>query len=164
MCTFQHCYALFPVDIFISFSSPEYVTPENGGTVEVCLMTSEVLSQPVTLVLLAHESLPPDATGTHQTQPYLPCHPLHHDLVDGADFIGGEYRVQIPARTREQCTDIPVIDDSLAFEGDEVFVVKFDISQLPDGVEPGPSNTTTVRVIDDDGKFLAVLLVFVINT
>ena len=73
-------------------------------------------------------------------------------LTDGLDFSGGEYRVEIPAGTSGRCTNITVTDDSLAFEGDEVFVVKFDISQLPEGVEPGPSNISTVRIIDDDGK------------
>ena len=78
-------------------------------------------------------------------------------LTDGVDFSGGEYRIEIPSGTREHCTNISVIDDSLAFEGDEVFVVKFDISQLPDGVEPGPTNISVVRIIDDDGKSVCYL-------
>ena len=82
-------------------------------------------------------------------------------LTDGADFNGGEYRIEISSGTSEHCTDISVIDDSLAFEGDELFLVKFDISQLPEGVEPGPSNTSIVRIIDDDGK--SVCATFIIT-
>jgi hypothetical protein len=126
-------------DIIVSFSSPEIVTPENRGSVEVCLTASEVLSQPLTVVVLAQERVPADAG-------------------DGVDFSGGEYRIEIPSGTREHCANISVIDDSLAFEGDEVFVVKFDISQLPEGVEPGPSNNiSVVRIIDDDGKSVCYL-------
>ena len=50
-------------DIIVSFSSPEIVTPENRGSVEICLTTSEVLSQPLTVVVLAQESVPADAGG-----------------------------------------------------------------------------------------------------
>ena len=73
---------------------------------------------------------------------------------DGQDFSGGEYRVQFPAGGRRGCTSIQIIDDSIAFEGDELFDIGFDISQLPDGVRLGPRNTATVRIIDDDGKTL----------
>lgn len=60
--------------------------------------------------------------------------------------------MEIPAGSSEQCTEVYVTDDSLAFEGDEVFTVRFDISQLPAGVRPGPNNISTVRILDDDGK------------
>ena len=77
-------------------------------------------------------------------------------MIDGVDFSGGEYRVEIQEGTREQCINIPVTDDSLAFEGDEEFVIKFDISQLPEGVEPGPTNISIVRIIDDDGAYVII--------
>ena len=72
-------------------------------------------------------------------------------LTDGSDFSGGEYRVELTAGASEQCTDISIIDDSIALEGDELFVVGFDRSQLHDGVQLGISNITTVRIIDNDG-------------
>ena len=84
--------------------------------------------------------------------------------TDGLDFSGGEYRVEIPSGTRQHCTDISVTDDLLAFEGDEMFVVKFDISQLPEGVEPGPSNISIVRIIDNDGKSVYCLQTYIIYT
>lgn len=75
-------------------------------------------------------------------------------MADGQDFIGGEYRVQFPDGVSQHCTDIPIVDDSIALEVDELFLVKFDTSQLPDGVEPDLQNTSTVTIIDNDGKLL----------
>lgn len=60
--------------------------------------------------------------------------------------------MQFPAGVSQHCTDIPIIDDSIALEGDELFIVKFDANQLPDGVEPDSRNTSTVQITDDDGK------------
>ena len=60
--------------------------------------------------------------------------------------------MEIPAGVMEHCTDINIRDDSVALEGDEVFSVVFDISQLPDGMELGLVNASTVRIIDDDSK------------
>ena len=59
-------FLLNSADITVSFSSPENVTPENGGSVEVCLTTSEVLSQPLTVVVLAQENVPADARGMYE--------------------------------------------------------------------------------------------------
>jgi hypothetical protein len=118
-------------DLTISFSSPEFTVPEDGGPVEVCLTTSSVVAEDLTVVLLALESLPVDAT-------------------DGQDFTGGEYEVQISAGATEHCAQILINDDSIALEGDEVFIVRFDARQLPDGVQLGPDSTSTVRIIDDD--------------
>ena len=56
-----------PTDISISFSSPEYTGRESDGAVEVCVVTSTVLSQPATVVLLALENLPVDARGKYIT-------------------------------------------------------------------------------------------------
>ena len=64
--------------------------------------------------------------------------------------------MQFPTSAGEQCVEIPIIDDSIALEGDEIFIVEFDSNQLPDDVKPGPVNFTTVSIIDDDGKFGAI--------
>ena len=60
--------------------------------------------------------------------------------------------MEIPAGVMEHCTNIAITDDSIGLEGDELFSVAFDLSQLPDGMELGPVNTSTVRIIDDDSK------------
>ena len=60
--------------------------------------------------------------------------------------------MEIPAGVQEHCTHIAITDDSVALEGDEVFSVVFDVSQLPDGMELGLLNTSTIRIIDNDGK------------
>ena len=60
--------------------------------------------------------------------------------------------MEIPAGVREHCTNIAITNDSIGLEGDELFSVAFDLSQLPDGMELGPVNTSTVRIIDDDSK------------
>ena len=82
---------------------------------------------------------------------------------DGQDFTGGEYRVQFPAGVREHCTEIPIIDDSIALEGDEAFVVKLDMSQLPDGVRPGSTNISSVIITDNDGRLTVVVVFFRIH-
>ena len=64
-------------DLTISFSSPEFTVPEDGGPVEVCLTTSSVVAEDLTVVLLALESLPVDATGKKQTKLTSTMSPLH---------------------------------------------------------------------------------------
>ena len=54
---------LVSTDIIISFSLPEYTAPEEDGKAQVCLTISAILSEPVTVVLLALEKLPVDARG-----------------------------------------------------------------------------------------------------
>ena len=76
--------------------------------------------------------------------------------TEGEDFRGGEYSVEISAGTTEHCTEIIITDDSVGLEGDELFSVSFDVSQLPDGMELGPVNSSSIRIADDDSKTLSM--------
>ena len=51
------------IDALISFESPAYVVPENGGPVEVCLMKSAPTAQGFTVQLEARQTQPTEATG-----------------------------------------------------------------------------------------------------
>lgn len=67
----------------------------------------------------------------------------------GADFIVTSAQVTIPSDETEACTDIPIIDDDLALEGDEVFEV--DVVPPPFLIPPPPSN---VFILDNDSEFM----------
>ena len=67
--------------------------------------------------------------------------------IGGTDFIDEPRMVTIAAGDTEACTRFVVVDDSLALEGDETFVVDFEV---PSGVQSGTPSTTTVTIIDDD--------------
>ena len=47
------------------------------------------------------------------------------------------------------CVNITIIDDIIAQEELESFVVSF---ELPEGVEPGPNPLSRVDIVDNDGK------------
>ena len=67
--------------------------------------------------------------------------------IGGTDFIDEPRVVTIAAGDTEACTRFVVVNDSLALEGDETFVVDFEV---PPGVQSGTPSTTTVTIIDDD--------------
>ena len=50
---------------------------------------------------------------------------------------------------RMDCFEITIIDDSIAHEGDEQFMVQFTV--LTPGVEAGVPNISFVTIIDNDG-------------
>ena len=72
--------------------------------------------------------------------------------VAGQDYSTVVQQVTIPASTgpSEVCFSINITDDSIN-EGNEDFLVSF---QLPpdSGAVPGPINSTTVTIVDDDGE------------
>ena len=51
----------------------------------------------------------------------------------------------------EACTNFVIVDDSLALEDKETFVVDF---VVPPGVQSGTPSSTTVTIVDDDRKFV----------
>ena len=51
--------------------------------------------------------------------------------------------------TVESCTEIEIVDDSLALERRETIVVSF---RPPPGTQQGSPPSTTVTILDDDGK------------
>ena len=46
--------------------------------------------------------------------------------------------------------EVMIIDDGIAMEGNETFVLRF--QDLPSGVTPGPIPESSVEIIDTDGK------------
>ena len=57
--------------------------------------------------------------------------------------------VTFAAGETEACTNFVVVDDLLALEGDETFVVDY---VVPPGVQSGTPSSTTVTIVDDDRK------------
>ena len=72
--------------------------------------------------------------------------------VAGQDYSTVVQQVTIPASTgpSEVCFSINITNDSIS-EGNEDFLVSF---QLPpdSSAVPGPINSTTVTIVDDDGE------------
>ena len=64
------------------------------------------------------------------------------------------FQVTIPADDTQGCVEVPVTDDDLAMEGDEVFQISLLEDSLPPGVQPESDEPSTITIIDDDGKFI----------
>ena len=58
-------------------------------------------------------------------------------------------QVTIPASESEGCADVPITDDDLALEPDEVFEVV--LEDAPPGIPVSP-DPSTVTILDDDSK------------
>ena len=74
----------------------------------------------------------------------------------GVDFDGSDVLVEFPAEAGNACVDVAIIDDVTALEGDERFVVEFDVDLLPTNVNVGPLAETTITIQDDDRKWCIV--------
>lgn len=57
--------------------------------------------------------------------------------------------VTIPAREDVACADIPITDDELGLEGNEVFEV---LLETAPNIPSSSPRTATVVIVDDDGK------------
>ena len=149
------------IDALISFESPTYVVPENGGPVEVCLMKSAPTAQGFTVQLEARQTQPTEATGkgweeffpynVHkniQQNMYISCFCGH---AGGSDFVSGVVDVVFPAGTQNRsCANVPIIDDSEALEGVESFQLVIIQPNVP-GVVVDDNPIAIVDIIDDDG-------------
>ena len=70
--------------------------------------------------------------------------------TDDVDFINGSLRFDFPRNETLSCNVVQVVNDSLALEGHEQFVIS--ISDLSDErVWLGANSTSTVFIEDDDG-------------
>lgn len=66
-----------------------------------------------------------------------------------------------PAGDSVVCTSFEIIDDLLALEEDEKFVV--DVGPEEGDVEFGDNNRTTVTILDDDGTYIFAATYTIIN-
>ena len=73
------------------------------------------------------------------------------DNAAGQDFIAGSVNLVFPANATELCTTVPILNDTIAGEGDEEFTVDFTLDPGTSGVQPGRT-TSTVTIIDNDGE------------
>ena len=61
--------------------------------------------------------------------------------------------VNFPAVAGDACVDVAIINDIRALEGDERFVVEFDVDLLPTNANIGSLSGTTITIQDDDRKW-----------
>jgi len=71
------------------------------------------------------------------------------------DYGPGPYDVRIPAGDTSVTFDVPIVDDDI-LENDEDFDLTIVRGSLPDGVTRGNPGTSTVTIINDDGKSLQI--------
>ena len=64
------------------------------------------------------------------------------------DFTSISLNITLPELEHMKCVEIPIINDSIAFEGDEQFMVTFTV--FTPGVEIGVPNISYVTIIDND--------------
>ena len=65
------------------------------------------------------------------------------------DFTATSAEITILASESSACADLPITDDEVALEGNEVFLVEL---VTPMGVPSTSPQPSTVTIIDDDGK------------
>ena len=84
-----------------------------------------------------------------------------HSLTVIEDFDTISSNITFLQVERMKCVEIPIIDDSIAFEGNEQFMVTFTV--FTPGVETGVPNISYVTIIDDDSMcFLSMVLVLLL--
>ena len=72
-----------------------------------------------------------------------------HDLPTAEeDFDVASAEITIPQNQSEACADLPIRDDEIAMEGDEVFEV---VLETPPGVPTSSQDPSTVTILDNDG-------------
>ena len=71
-------------------------------------------------------------------------------LTDDVDFVNGRLRFFFPHHKTLSCGVVWVVDDSLAVEGHEQFVVSI-TNTSDERVLLGANSTSTVFIGDDDG-------------
>ena len=72
-------------------------------------------------------------------------------ITEDEDYIGGPYNVTVPAGMKQFDFNITINNDSV-LEVNEVFILTIDPLSLPSNVTVGDQNTTTVIIVDNDGK------------
>jgi len=72
------------------------------------------------------------------------------------DYNSGPYPVTFPAGETSVTFDVPITDDSI-LESNENFMITIDQSSLPTGVIRGDSDEATVTIVDNNGKWRALL-------
>ena len=86
---------------------------------------------------------------------------LYFPYTDGEDYStnGGLFTVILPQGQSSVCFNIPIIDDGIP-ESTETFLIF--LNNVNPGVDSSAS-TSTVQIIDDDGKFFVSSLPHVHN-
>ena len=70
-----------------------------------------------------------------------------------SDFIPGVWNITIPPSTVNDtaCVPFPILEDKLAFEGQEFFLLRLHTPVLTE-VQLGVNRTSAVYIIDNDGE------------
>jgi len=76
-----------------------------------------------------------------------------NDVTGGVDYDSGPYTVTFSSGQTRAPFVVPINDDNI-LEGDENFTVAIVGNALPDVVTRGSPASTTVIIVDDDGKLL----------
>ena len=72
-------------------------------------------------------------------------------ITTDEDYITGPYNVKVPARMKDIDFNITLNNDKI-LEINEAFTLTIDPSSLPNNVSIDDQDTTTVTIVDDDGK------------
>ena len=73
------------------------------------------------------------------------------NFTGGEDYISGLYNVTFPAGEITSSFVVSIINDNV-LESDEQFDITIDTTSLPDGITVGSTGSSTVTIMDDDGK------------
>ena len=80
---------------------------------------------------------------------------LNKSLVGIQDYVAGVYPATFIAGTTRAPISITINDDNI-FENNENFTLTINPSSLPSNVNIGDPNETTVTIIDNDRKIVAI--------
>ena len=139
--------------INIGLEMQDYTVPEEGGTVEVCVVvTGGTLSETVTVTL---ETFQDSAIGKCFQLQILSANQsiFIHSPTDGEDYDGTVVQLMFNATVRRSCADIPITDDPLVEQ-----MERFNVSISTDNPDIIPDPPTgVVTIVDNDGEPLSML-------
>ena len=77
--------------------------------------------------------------------------------LGGSDFQQISRTYSFPTRNNTACTTIEVVDDRLALEGAEQFIVELTLPPGQSALQLGTNRQIIITIIDNDGKVTALL-------
>ena len=80
-------------------------------------------------------------------------------MIEGSDYGSGSYMVNFNAGVTRVSFNVSILDNNI-LENDETFILTIEHSSLPNNVDVGTPNETKITIVDDDGKYVDILLSF----
>lgn len=146
-CSYDTIFCFSVVEV--SFEETGYSIMEPDGPVETCVVLNCEAAAPVTVVIAARESQPPQARGIYML--YHRARINNVIFLDEEDFRADRATVVFAPGETRMCESFGIVNDDVTENREEVFTVV--IEEVSPSSVLGVNSQATVTIIDDDGKF-----------